>query len=67
MDLRIKITDENNDTLQNITVYQDGSDSEGAETIAAFIRASFDIDRDTMKEKAIADSIRATLLDIARG
>lgn len=65
MDLRIKITDENDDTLQLITVYQDGSDSEGAETIAAFIRASFDIDRDTMKERAIAESIRATLLDIA--
>jgi hypothetical protein len=51
MDLRIKITDENDFVLQDITVYQDGSDSDGAETIAAFIRASFDIDRDKANEE----------------
>lgn len=59
MDLRIIVMDENEHTLQDITVYQDGSDSEGAETIAAFIRASFDIERDTgWTDKCIADSLR---------
>ena len=34
MDIRIKLTDENGETLDRFVVYQDGSDIEGA----AFIR-----------------------------
>lgn len=66
MDLRIVITDENDEALEDIRVYQDGSDADGAAAIAAFIRASFDIDSDVTGEQRLADSIRATLLDIAR-
>lgn len=46
MDLRIHITDENNDTLQDIQVYQDGSDSEGAQQMADLIAEHFDVDED---------------------
>lgn len=41
MDLRISIVDENDDVLESCTVYQDGSDSEGAARIIEMIRAEF--------------------------
>ena len=47
MDLRITIHDENGDKLQDIIVYQDGSDSAGANQIADYIRDNFDIDFDS--------------------
>lgn len=53
MDLRIKITDENSDTLQEIVVYQDGSDAEGAERIAKFLRETFTIDSDAVADGTI--------------
>lgn len=46
MDLRITITDENSDTLEQVTIYQDGSDSEGAAKIIDFIRQEFVIEGD---------------------
>lgn len=46
MDLRISITDENGDRLRLVVVYQDGSDSEGAEQIATMIAEKFDIDEE---------------------
>lgn len=42
MDLRILITDENGDTRGEAVVYQDGSDSEGAEKIIDLIFENFD-------------------------
>jgi len=44
MDLRITITDENQDTLWQGTIYQDGSDSEGAVLIAHWIEQRFTMD-----------------------
>jgi hypothetical protein len=44
MDLRITIRDENDNTLRELTVYQDGSDSEGADTIEDFIRDNFTVE-----------------------
>jgi hypothetical protein len=44
MDLRITITHENGDTLQRVVVYQDGSDSEGAQRIVDFITQEFKVD-----------------------
>ena len=41
MDLRITITDENNDVRWEGTIYQDGSDSEGTDTIADWIGQNF--------------------------
>ena len=48
MDLRISIHDENGDRMQYVVVYQDGSDSEGADQIANFIRKNFRIDYDSV-------------------
>jgi len=42
MDLRIKITDENNEIRADIEIYQDGSDSEGVEKIVAAILDMYD-------------------------
>lgn len=44
MDLRITITDENGDALEDITVYQDGSDSEGAKRIVEMIAGEFQVE-----------------------
>lgn len=44
MDLRIAITDENGDSLWQGCIYQDGSDSEGAGQISAFIRTNYTMD-----------------------
>ncbi len=44
MDLRITITDENSDIREQVTIYQDGSDSEGAARIVAWIAAHFTMD-----------------------
>lgn len=44
MDLHILITDENGDTMYDAQVYQDGSDSEGANKIADFIERNFEIE-----------------------
>ncbi len=44
MDLRIEITDENGDSLWKGCIYQDGSDSEGAGQISAFIKANYTMD-----------------------
>lgn len=58
MDLNIEITDENGETLEDFRVYQDGSDSNGASTIASMVEAVFDV----------SDSIgRTTPLNRAHG
>lgn len=44
MDLLVRITDENGDELNRVNVYQDGSDSEGANKIVALVAANFQID-----------------------
>ncbi len=44
MDLRILITDENNEVRWRGTVYQDGSDSEGAEKIGQLIGQAFTLE-----------------------
>lgn len=44
MDLQVDICDENGDILQTVTIYQDGSDSEGAKQIRDWIVATFDTD-----------------------
>ena len=41
MDLRITIKDENGDVLQNIEIYEDGSDSEAVESITQMIEEKF--------------------------
>lgn len=41
MDLRITITDEDTETLEEVTIYQDGSDSEGAAQIVAYLQRTF--------------------------
>ncbi len=46
MDLKILITDENDDTLYELQIYQDGSDSEGAKEIHDFICKNFDVEQD---------------------
>ena len=43
MDLRIIIIDENDDILETTTIYQDGSDSEGAAIIIDWIESNFTI------------------------
>jgi len=42
MDLRIEIRDENLDILKYIEIYQDGSDSEGAEKISELIKSEYE-------------------------
>ena len=44
MDLHIVITDENDVTLKDIYVYEDGSDAEGAEKLLDLINEHFYID-----------------------
>lgn len=41
MDLRITITDENGNTLQNIEIYEDGSDSDAVDIITMLIEEEF--------------------------
>ena len=41
MDLRIKITDEDDEIRGYVTIYQDGSDSEGADKIIDWIKGNF--------------------------
>ncbi len=43
MDIDIVITDENNDVLERVNVYQDGSDSHGALIIKEYIRTTFNM------------------------
>jgi hypothetical protein len=42
MDLYITITDENGDELRKVNVWQDGSDSEGANQIADWVLKTYD-------------------------
>jgi len=44
MDLKITITDENNDVLAEETIYQDGSDSEGALIIVEYLKENFQVE-----------------------
>jgi len=44
MDLRIQILDENKRVMDRIIVYQDGSDSEGTETIRRLLGLHFNLD-----------------------
>lgn len=44
MDLRIQISDENDEVLGEVTIYQDGSDSEGTEEIIQWIEQNYQTD-----------------------
>lgn len=44
MDLKIVITDENNETLEAFTVYRDGSDAEGASLIREAVDELFGLE-----------------------
>ena len=46
MDIRIELVDENNETLDRFTVYQDRSDSEGAKRIRELIAKEFAVEDD---------------------
>ena len=46
MDLYITITDENDDILRKVNIWQDGSDREGANEIAEWILEEYDGARD---------------------
>lgn len=46
MDLKIKIYDEDNELIRQFSVYQDGSDAEGAALIEALVDARLDIEDD---------------------
>lgn len=46
MDLRIVILDENREILEDVTVYQDGSDREGAAEIVGLIGAVFTLEKE---------------------
>jgi hypothetical protein len=41
MDLRVLVIDENDDIIAEEAIYQDGSDSEGADIIVQFIEDNF--------------------------
>ncbi len=47
MDLKIKITDEDGYVLDVIMVYQDGSDSDGAEQIRRMITDVYDVEEES--------------------
>ena len=44
MDLRIVISDENGEVLEDFSVYQDGSDSEGAQRVVELIAGEFQVE-----------------------
>lgn len=44
MDLRIVISDENGEVLEDFSVYQDGSDSLGAQRIVRMIASEFQVE-----------------------
>lgn len=44
MDLCILILDENDETLRELNVHQDGSDSEAADEIAQFVRDNYTVE-----------------------
>lgn len=44
MDLNIIIKDEDGVVLQQVNIYQDGSDSEGAQKVVDFIKDTFKVD-----------------------
>ncbi len=44
MDIKIVITDENEETLDTITIYQDGSDSEETAKIRLWLEANFAVE-----------------------
>jgi len=46
VDLLIEITDENLDIIREVRIYQDGSDSEGADIIEKFIKDNFAVDEE---------------------
>jgi|SaaInlV_100m_DNA_5_1039725.scaffolds.fasta_scaffold11845_5 hypothetical protein len=46
MDIRVLITDENNEVLVDLFIYQDGSDREGAEDIVSKLEENYSVVRD---------------------
>ena len=52
MDLYITITDENGDVLRRINIWQDGSDSQGAEEIGDWLLDEYDGARDVTEDDA---------------
>jgi len=52
MDLYIKITDENGDTLRLVNIWTDGSDSECAEEITEWITENYDGAKEVTGEEA---------------
>lgn len=53
MDLKVSITDENNDILQTVQIYQDGSDGEGAKKIRDWIENTFDTEDCEEKDEEV--------------
>ena len=49
MDLYIKITNENGDELEQVNIYQDGSDAEGAKEIREWLEDNYSTDPTTLK------------------
>ena len=50
MDLKVTISDENGTVLEQVVIYQDGSDLEGAKQIVDMIGMRFEMFDDTPKE-----------------
>ena len=44
MDLQITIRDENSDVIAEETIYQDGSDSDGALAIVEYLKENFKVE-----------------------
>ena len=50
MDLTVTIKDDQDNVLSTVRIYQDGSDSEGAEEITAMLHSRFEIDYEELKQ-----------------
>ena len=46
MDIRMVMIDENGDVLDHLTIYQDGSDSEGVAKIREYLEENFTVEDD---------------------
>lgn len=68
MDLRIAIRDENGEAIRRLTIYQDGSDSEGADAIEDYIRANFTVENEHEQPNQYVirngDALRATVDEV---
>ena len=51
MDLRLIIVDENNNLRKKLSVYQDGSDIDGAEEIEQLMMDNFEVDMDELEDQ----------------